>query len=486
MDEATYGVKFGQHIPGHVLHRYLTDFAKKFGVYERMRFNTRVVELESVDGGWKLNAISSETGEYSLTTKKIILATGLTSTPNFPQYNGLEHFSGPYFHAKDFCKQADTVATAKTVTVVGGAKSAYDVAWAYVNAGAEVDLVIRPTGNGPVWISYPWVMGGAKRLEKLLHLRWMTWFSPCPWGSEDGFSWPRRFLQGTALGRWVVRQFWGGLQQDVITLNGYDSHPETQKLKPWNDAFWIGSGLSIHNYDSNLWEMIKKGSIRIHIADVDHLTTDTVHLDNGDSFHSDAIICATGWKKEPSIKFVNFGPAGIGLPLSASAIAHLDAEADKDLLSRFPLLANQPRLNFTPKNDPFRLYRFMVPPARMTDRNIAFAGLVSSVSTSICASVQALWIAAFMDGKLARLPTTDDEVAREVVLHTNWGKWRHPTGYGASLPDFVFDAIPYTDLMVRDLGLCPNRKPSWWREISEPYGPEEYKGLVDEWAAKHL
>jgi hypothetical protein len=76
---------------------------------------------------------------------------------------------------------------------------------------------------------------------------------------------------------------------------------------------------------------------------------------------------------------------------------------------------------------------------------------------------------------------TKEEVTKEVMLHTQWGKWRYPTGYGASLPDFVFDAIPYVDLMVNDLGLKANRK-SGWADVTTPYGPPDYKGLVDQWA----
>jgi hypothetical protein len=49
---------------------------------------------------------------------------------------------------------------------------------------------------------------GGKRLEKLLHVRWMTFFSPCPWGGEDGWQWPRKFLHGTAIGRFIVDKFW--------------------------------------------------------------------------------------------------------------------------------------------------------------------------------------------------------------------------------------------------------------------------------------
>jgi hypothetical protein len=80
-------------------------------------------------------------------------------------------------------------------------------------------------------------------------------------------------------------------------------------------------------------------------------------------------------------------------------------------------------------------------------------------------------------------------VARSTLLHTQWGVWRHPTGYGGSVPDFAFDSIPYTDVLLGDLGLKVRRKGgddggwlSWFREISEPYGPEDYIGLVGEWS----
>lgn len=73
----------------------------------------------------------------------------------------------------------------------------------------------------------------------------------------------------------------------------------------------------------------------------------------------------------------------------------------------------------------------------------------------------------------------------QVMLHTQWGKWRYPTGYGASLPDFVFDALPYIDLLLKDLGLKVNRKDSLFAEMWHPYGPPDWVGLVDEWRETH-
>lgn len=104
MSPEVYGVQPGEHIPGQVLHRYLTDFAKKFGVYSRTTFNTKVETLEPTsDGGWILSTTSNG-GTEKLNTKKIIVATGLTSQPNLPAYPGAETFAAPYFHAKDFCR----------------------------------------------------------------------------------------------------------------------------------------------------------------------------------------------------------------------------------------------------------------------------------------------------------------------------------------------------------------------------------------------
>lgn len=46
MDPEVYGVRPGEHIPGDVLHRYLTDFAKRFGGFSRTRFHARVDAVE--------------------------------------------------------------------------------------------------------------------------------------------------------------------------------------------------------------------------------------------------------------------------------------------------------------------------------------------------------------------------------------------------------------------------------------------------------
>ena len=478
-----YGVRPDDHIPAATLHRYLTDYARHFGVFECVMFNTTVETIERGFGGWIVNT-SSETGTATLSTRRLIIATGLTSTPNMPSYPGQESFNAPLFHAKDF-RQCSSLGSPKDVVVVGGAKSAFDVAYAYAQAGVHVDLVIRPEGNGPVWLCPAFVTPFKRKMEELLHTRYLTWMSPTPWGDEDGFPLVRRLLHGTRIGRMIVQAFWHMLSSDIVKANGYDDcdYPGLAPLKPWTSAFWTGSGVSIHNYDSSFFNFVKDGTIRVHTANITLLSPKKVHLSTGRVLNADALICATGWRKTPGFKFSNWDIKPRRLMAEMTDL--LDA-ANAEILTRFPMLSSQPLLRAqVQKSDPLLLYRFMIPPSLWEDRSLAFAGMVSSVSTSTCASLQGLWISAYFDDKLDRTPFDDADAVREAVINSQWGKWRYPCGYGGEVADLAFDSLPYFDLLMRDLGLENHRKGSFVAEIVKPYKPWDYRQVVTEWIRAH-
>lgn len=496
MDES-YGVKPGQHIPGHVLHTYLKNYAAKFDLVERIRFQTKVETVERREGeGWLLT-VSSSGQQGQVLAEKLIIATGLTSEPFVPAFQGDHNFNPPIFHCRDFPSHAKSLKTAESVAVFGGTKSGWDTAYAYARAGVEVNMVIRESGHGPVWMAPPYVTPLHKWLEKLVHTRFLTWFSPCIWGAADGFSGIRNFFHGTAIGRMIVDTFWGILANDVIALNGYDQHPETKKLKPWTNPFFIGSGLSILNYETNFFDLVRDGKVKVHIADIDSLSGRNIFLSTGETLATDALVCSTGWRHHPPIKFLPDGiDEELGLPHFSTEPDKEAQKADDEILSRFPRLKDQPVPNPKAKpligrpssspaaikpNQPFRLYRFMVPPAFIDDRSIAFAGALMTISTPLIAQTQALWLSAYFSGKIG--PRND--VAYETVLHSQFGKWRYPAGHGARFPDFVFDALPYIDLMLSELGLRVRRKAGRTAEWFAPYGPEDYRGLVEEWMDKN-
>lgn len=319
--------------------------------------------------------------------------------------------------------------------------------------------------------------------EDLLSTRAVGLFSPCPWGGEGGYAAARRFLRSTWLGNWIVRSFFRVLSGDVVAAHGYRKHPELANLEPWQNAMWTGSGVGIHNYPTNFFDLVKQGKIKVHIVDVEKLKGVSVILSNGEAFETDVLVCATGWKKESGLQFINFEG---GLRAQGAERDAMIGRADEEVLDTFPMLKKQPTLRRAPETgEPLRNYRFIVPSQSYSRRNIAFAGMVSTVTTAVFASVQGLWISKYLDGALDRAPATEDDVLGEIMLHTQFGRWRYPCGYGASLPDFAFDSVPYVDLLLKDMGLAVHRKASWWAELMQPYKPRDYAGLTEEWACSH-
>ncbi|KAK7428267.1 hypothetical protein QQZ08_005164 [Neonectria magnoliae] len=213
----------------------------------------------------------------------------------------------------------------------------------------------------------------------------------------------------------------GGGNSAVIQDHGYEEHPELFKLKPWQNAFWTGSGIGIHNYPTSFFDLVKEGKIRVHITDITKLDGTTVHLTSGEAIETEVMVCASGWKKESNIKFLNFSTN-----LSALSTERYEPE----------------------KEEPLRNCRFVVPSGAVFNRNIAFADMVSTTSTSMFATTQALWISAFFDGKLKRSPNPADEVTKEIMLHSQFGNWRYPCGYGASLPPLILFHMPNSYSMI--------------------------------------
>ncbi len=226
-----FGAKEGEHVPGHIVRDYLNAYAERFGVSKRTRLNTTVQSAEFLDGQWKLTMGSSG---HVIITDKLIVATGVASTPFTPDIQGSECFEAPILHSKSLAHAAETlIPKASRVTIIGGYKSAYDAVYMFATSGVHVDWIIRKSGHGPGWMVPIYVTPLKIWLEKLVTTRFLTWFSPCIWGDADGYGWIRRKLHGTALGRWVVDRFWGVLTSDVVQLNAYDKDTKTKLLTPW-------------------------------------------------------------------------------------------------------------------------------------------------------------------------------------------------------------------------------------------------------------
>ncbi|KAL6922897.1 hypothetical protein FSST1_000171 [Fusarium sambucinum] len=526
MTTKRFGVEPGNYIPGEVMHEYLESYAREFGIDKHVMLSTKVVSAEhKTEGGWVLETQSTKDERKTSTqvfARRLIIATGMLSEPFMPHILGQEEYDRPLFHSKDFQKHRDTISTAKRVTVFGGTKSGWDTVYAYATHGVKVDWIIRPTGHGPVWMSPSFVTPFKVWIEKL----------------DSGYHGIKSFWHGTAIGRLITNAFWGILAQDVINIMHFDTHPELKKLKPTSSAMHTGTAFGIFNYATDFYEPIRDGTVQIHEKDLSHLSEGKVHLDDEDGtiLESDAFVAVTGWKSFSPLKFLPEGiDRKIGLPhvLDTSdedclpdediaAQSALIERADQEIQQRFPSLKTAMKFNpnykrltetkafsmnasdMSPRT-PLMLYHFMVPGTAefLRTKDLAFTGYSTNFSNGTCAHIQGLWISAFFDGTLARDPSSAvasesdskggggkamslSEVHWQTILHNRFGKWRYPKDTGSKSPDFIFEAVPFMDMMMADLGLVVHRKKGWFKEMTEPYGPEDYETINEEFATRFV
>ncbi|MFI8383728.1 flavin-containing monooxygenase [Pseudomonas sp. NPDC079086] len=120
------------------MRRYFRDYARYFGLYAHYQFNTRVVEIQRLDKGWKL--ISEYDGvQREWLFDGVLMANGTLHTPNQPALPG--EFTGERMHSSDYRSAA--VFEGKRVLVIGCGNSACDIAVDAVHRAASVDLSVR-------------------------------------------------------------------------------------------------------------------------------------------------------------------------------------------------------------------------------------------------------------------------------------------------------------------------------------------------------
>lgn len=206
---------------------------------------------------------------------------------------------------------------------------------------------------------------------------------------------------------------------------------------------FVASSFSIYNYETDFYELLRNGTVKVHIADITCLEPNgVVELSNDTEINTDAMICAAGWKWATPIKFLPEGiEAELGIPYVPlpSEPNDLIERADKEILSRWPRLQTPPvqKKNFVPLKEqkgtimnsdhddnasphvapyltPWRLYRFVIPssPSLIRRCDIAFACMMMNFNIPTNAHMQSLWVNAYFLGHGLSLPNVEDDVER--------------------------------------------------------------------------
>ena len=119
--------------PNHrLMLRYIRDFARASGLYERTRFEAPVSRLEPVGDQWRLVTAAGHDALYPL----VIVCNGLQRVPHLPDPAYPGSFAGEVLHSMEY-KSGRQVA-GKRVLVIGGGNSGCDIAVDAVHHAASV------------------------------------------------------------------------------------------------------------------------------------------------------------------------------------------------------------------------------------------------------------------------------------------------------------------------------------------------------------
>lgn len=223
------GVTRKKQVTGRMIHNYLQKYAEDHDLLRHISFGTHVNKVERSARGWRLQMNGSD----YVDTEKLIVATGVTSIPNMPEYTPVD-VTVPIVHSRDLGKSFSELqrSNIKHVVVVGAAKSAYDAVYLLLSMGKKVTWVIRPGGAGPLAILPSELLGFWTSIG-VASTRLMTGLSPSIFNTNGVLY---SFLQQTALGRWLTGKFWDTVAYLSDAHAGYDKGDHVSMLRPEVDG----------------------------------------------------------------------------------------------------------------------------------------------------------------------------------------------------------------------------------------------------------
>jgi Flavin-binding monooxygenase-like len=335
------------------VHAYLAEYARGHGLDRLMRFNTSVVAMaRRADGkpGWSLQ-LKTPDGSSTEDFDFVAICTGQFTDPRTLNLPGEEAFraqGGQILHSSRY--DDASLATGRKVVVLGGSKSATDIAVNAVTSGAsEVTIVYRE----PVW-RIPYFIGGLVNFKRILYIR----------AQEQMFaSWgigPRARL-AHMIAKPFVWANWRGLESLLkaqFKLGKCDMLPKTRIEDVVNCSVPIAT--------PGFFPMVADGRIKAIRGTFDRYEGKTIVMSTGQRVSADIAVLAIGYR--------------LGVPFLPEAYRDKLVEADGQ----------------------YRLYRQIANPDLP---DLGFVGFNSSFCSVLCADLAANWLVRYADGKLARQPS---------------------------------------------------------------------------------
>ena len=128
--------------------KYVADYLEKYidsfkydccTIRNRTTFGVTVTKVENQKNKWLVHGRHNHNNSTSVYHASILMiASGLTSTPNMPTLSNQNNLKGQILHWRDLGQSSVLSSSDKYITVLGGAKSAADMVYASVKARKSV------------------------------------------------------------------------------------------------------------------------------------------------------------------------------------------------------------------------------------------------------------------------------------------------------------------------------------------------------------
>lgn len=159
---------FPEDVPDYPHHsdmaKYIKAYANKFGLFDLIDFNVKVLTVEQAGDKWKVTCVrlredgqKTEEDKVIYSSSYLAVTTGHHAKPSWPKFEGEETFPGKIIHAVDYKDPEFNDCAGKKVLIVGIGNSAVDVAVDCATLGRCPDVTIS-TRSG-AWIIPNYIFG---------------------------------------------------------------------------------------------------------------------------------------------------------------------------------------------------------------------------------------------------------------------------------------------------------------------------------------
>lgn len=454
MKDETHKAHTAGLIRGESVHQYLNSYATEFDLHKNLRLNSKVLSASRQDRQWR---ISLQNNAEHLTSDKLIIATGLTSEPFVPEINN-KSFRGSVIHSKELGKrevyERVSSESIQSVAVYGASKSSFDAVNLLLRAGKHVHWIVRPGKGGPSIMTPLRILG--RPSFYLNNSRLLAMFSPNIFSNEATTRWLHQ-TGPACITQPIVRGFWKLITFLLMGEAQYGKSENGKLLKPvmgLDSLLWSPATLGVMTHP-DLWKDIHEGT-KVHVQEssIKTLNDKHVELENGNKVEADMVVFCTGWKslaKNYIFSEDDCLKAGLPSPKSFDAKTKqkwlgLRQQSDARVTGLMPLLSDSPgwKDHHPRLEDDFHLYQSIVPATanEEDDRSLAYIGFLRTTGAPIVYEAQALWAAAYLQGKL-EVPSKEERERRTAELNA-WVRRRYLCG--RKVPFAMFDFLPVSDM----------------------------------------